>query len=390
VSDPDDQDAATPAALDTTAWLGRVAVYLITVTAILSSSHDSLSAIVQVVVAGLALVAWRSAEQAARARSSRSTWLVPLSLTALACTGGIAATADHQVAGVGFAILALVGAGAELSIGWLLVVLAAGIVGIEVGAIAYDNSGIGTTLALPAVLAASALTGRYRRSYRILTEQAQALLVESERARVEHDQAAALAERARIAHEVHDVLGHSLGALGIQLQTVEALLSERGDVDGALARLGHAQRLVADGLEEVSRAVHALRADTPPLPDSLAALVAVPGAAGSPSGSLAVVGEPFALSPTANLALLRVGQEALVNVRKHATGEPATVRLTYTDRAVELTVSSRLLRRPSPTASETAGGYGLAGMHERLRLIDGSLSAGPAGDEWIVDARVPR
>ncbi|MCW2993319.1 MAG: signal transduction histidine kinase, partial [Conexibacter sp.] len=134
----------------------------------------------------------------------------------------------------------------------------------------------------------------------------------------------------------------------------------------------------------------ALRADTPPLPDSLAALVAVPGADGAPSGSLAVLGEAFALTPAANIALLRVGQEALVNVRKHATGERASVRLAYTEGAVELTVSSRLLARPSPGAGEIVGGYGLAGMHERLRLIDGSLSAGPDGERWVVSARVPR
>ncbi|MCW2994922.1 MAG: putative two-component system sensor kinase, partial [Conexibacter sp.] len=252
---PDDHaGTAAPAALETTAWLGRVAVYLITVTAVLSSAHDGLGALVQSAVAGLALTAWWSADQTARARGARSAWVVPLALMALAATGGVAGTADHQVAGIGFAILATVGAGAELGTCWLVLVLVAGVAGIEVGAIAYDNTGVGTMLSLPAVLAAAALTGRYRRSFRIQTEQARALLDESERARAERERSAALAERARIAHEVHDVLGHSLGALGIQLQTVEALLSERGDVDGALARLGHAQRLVADGLEEIGRA----------------------------------------------------------------------------------------------------------------------------------------
>lgn len=58
-----------------------------------------------------------------------------------------------------------------------------------------------------------------------------------------------------------------------------------------------------------------------------------------------VAGTPFALTPAANLALLRVGQEALVNVRKHARGRSASVRLAYTDSAVELTISTSWPRR---------------------------------------------
>ena len=60
--------------------------------------------------------------------------------------------------------------------------------------------------------------GRYRRAYRIQTEQAEALLAETRRAQFEAERAAALTERSRIAREIHDVLAHSLGALGIQLR----------------------------------------------------------------------------------------------------------------------------------------------------------------------------
>lgn len=361
----------SPPALDPTGWLLRVVVVLITATAVLSSSSDSVSAIAQTAVAGLALAAWWSAEQTAPARSPRSRWLVPLSLTALACAGGVAATADHQAAGIGFAIVATISAGAELSAGWLLVVLALGALGIEVGAIAYGNTGMATILGLPAVLAGSALAGRYRRSYRLQ---------------------AALAERARLAREIHDVLAHSLGALGIQLQTVEALLSDRGDIPGALERIVQAQRLVAEGLEETDRAVQALRTDIPPLPESLASLVA-PRLPDTPSpGSLTVAGIPFALTPVAHLALLRVGQEALANVRKHAPDSLAAVRLSYTDVSVELLVTNALAHAANGRDDQaaTAGGYGLAGMHERLRLIEGSLSAGPVDGQWVVCARVPR
>ncbi len=101
-------------------------------------------------------------------------------------------------------------------------------------------------------------------------------------------------------------------------------------------------------------------------------------------------GEPYALSPAAGLALLRILQEAVTNALKHANGQPVTIALDYAESAVELTVENPL---PDPAASahaEAPGGYGLAGMHERLRLIDGELRAGPAGGRWVVQARVAR
>ncbi|MGA8718751.1 MAG: hypothetical protein WB557_12145, partial [Solirubrobacteraceae bacterium] len=73
---------------------------------------------------------------------------------------------------------------------------------------------------------------------------------------------------------------------------------------------------------------------------------------------------------------------------KHAEGKPPTIALQYTDAGVELRVENAL---PNAGAVEHPdGGYGLAGMHERLRLIDGELHAGPVGDRWVVQARVTR
>ncbi|MBB5891278.1 DNA-binding NarL/FixJ family response regulator [Kutzneria kofuensis] len=80
---------------------------------------------------------------------------------------------------------------------------------------------------------------------------------------------AALDERARIARELHDVLAHSLGALGVQLEVAEGLLAERGDVEGGLLRVQRARRLAHEGLDEARRAVAALRSDAPPLVDAL-------------------------------------------------------------------------------------------------------------------------
>ena len=282
------------------------------------------------------------------------------------------------------AIIGMLAAGVDLPLAELLAVLLAGVLAVEIGAVSYGHTDLGTVLGYPALLVALALTGRYRRAYRSQTEQAEALLAETRRAQFESERAAALTERSRIAREIHDVLAHSLGALGIQLQAAEVMLSEHRDIAGALDSLVGARRLVEEGLTETRRAVRALRTDAPPLPDALAALL------DDRPGALTLSGEPYPLEPAAGLALLRVAQEAVTNAAKHADGNPATIALQYTDAGVELRVENALPDVAAVERPDTAGGYGLAGMHERLRLIDGELRAGPVGDCWVVHARVTR
>jgi signal transduction histidine kinase len=273
-------------------------------------------------------------------------------------------------------------------------VLAAGVLGVAVG----------DTLATPAVqtwaimgwsamLVASHLAGATRRSIGIQHAQAEELLAQNERMQQEREQAAALGERTRIAREIHDVLAHSLAALAVQLDVTDSLLSaEPARTEQAAERVRKARRLAVDGLAETRRAIEALRADAPPLPESLAALVAAHG--GEEAGAtLRVVGDPRAVAPEVSLAMLRVAREALVNAGKHAAGRPVAAVLRYGARTVGLTVTSGA---ESPDRALTAaaggdsgtGGYGLAGMRERLLLIGGDLTAGPVDDGWRVHAEV--
>ncbi len=99
-------------------------------------------------------------------------------------------------------------------------------------------------------------------------------------------------ERTRIAREIHDVLAHSLGALGIQLQAVRALLADQGDTHRALSLLDQAQRMAKDGLAETRRAVHALRADTAGLDEQLAVLADTYRSRHHASVSFRVGGQP--------------------------------------------------------------------------------------------------
>ncbi len=373
-------DREAVALLAAWAWWLRAAVFVL-VAAVVLSAHGSLAAAVaELTIAAAALIGWWAGARLPTPWAQRSRFVC---LTVITAVGGFAASSHHDTSVLALAIVSMLAAGVDLPLAELLVAFLAGVLAVEIGAANYGDTDLGTVLGYPALLAGLVVAGRYRRAYRIQTEQAEALLAETRRARLEAERAAALTERSRIAREIHDVLAHSLGALGVQLQAAEAVLSERHDIDRALRSLASARRLVDEGLSETRRAVRALRVDAPPLPQALAALV------DDRPGALTVSGEPYALGPAAGLALVRVAQEAVTNAAKHADGKPATIALDYTESGVELRVENAL---PDAVALEhrAAGGYGLAGMHERLRLIDGELHAGPVGDRWVVHARVTR
>jgi signal transduction histidine kinase len=354
----------------------------VVVAAVVLSAHGAIApGIAELAIAAAAMIGWWASDRLPAPWAGRSLFAC---LTAITAVGGFAATSHHDTSVLALAIVSMLAVGADLPLAGMLVAFLAGVLSIEIGAIAYAHTDLGTVLGYPALLAGLAVAGRYRRAYRIQTEQAQALLAETRRAQFEAERAAALTERSRIAREIHDVLAHSLGALGIQLQATEVTLSEHHDIDRALRSLASARRLVDEGLTETRRAVRALRTDAPPLPQALAALV------DDRPGALTVSGEPYALSPAAGLALLRVAQEAMTNAAKHADGQQAAIALEYTDTGVELRVENALGDAVAIEHPNTTGGYGLAGMHERLRLIDGELHAGPVDDRWVVCARVTR
>jgi len=366
--------------LATWQWRLRGAVFVLVAAVVLSAQSAIAAGSAELAIAAAALVGWWASERLPEPWAGRS---LLACLTVITAVGGFAAASHNDTSVLALAIVSMLAAGVDLPLTRVLIVFLAGVLAIEIGAINYGHTDLGTVLGYPALLAGLAVGGRYRRAYQIQTEQAQALLAETRRAQLEAERVAALTERSRIAREIHDVLAHSLGALGIQLQAAEVMLSERHDIDRALHVLAGARRLVDEGLTETRRAVRALRTDAPPLPQALAALVDDPGA-------LTVGGEPYTLSPAAGLALLRVAQEALTNAAKHAAGQPATIALEYSDVGVELRVENSLPANVVVEPPDTAGGYGLAGMHERLRLIDGELHAGPVDERWVVRARVRR
>ena len=317
-------------------------------------------------------------------------------LIVLAVASSFASTGAHGEPLIGFAFMATIDAGAGSSLLSGCITTATGMVGVEVGALVTGASAT-RALGFPLLLIVAFVSGRNRAAYRRQAEQSAALVTQIEQLRAEQRRAAVLDERTRIAREIHDVLAHSLGALGIQLQAVRALLAEQGDTGRALTLLDQVQRIAKDGLTDTRRAVHALRADTARLDEQLATLIETHRSQHHAAVSFDVGGQPRPLPPEATVALIRTAQEALVNAAKHAPRQPVGVGLHYGEDRVQMTISNPLppgsrgdgpARRP--TLSTLDGGFGLTGMRERLLLINGALTAAAGDGRWTVAAQVPR
>jgi signal transduction histidine kinase len=379
-------------------WLARALgfVWIGLFTFLIAPPHGSLAMAVQIAgysLAAAGIAAW-SLSDLPSAAARYQAWLRPVAMGALAFGTGFASSAGHGgTANVIFTMVAAMVAGADIELGAALAVTAAGILAIDVSGLIFGAS-YGVLIGFPALVLGGLVIGRNRAAYRIQAEQAAALLAQREQLETEQRRADLLDERARIAREIHDVLAHSLGALGIQIQAARAVMTRDGDIDRAGELLGVAQQMAAEGLEETRRAVHALRADTLPLGEELAKVTGTYAQRYRVAVSFDTSGVPVPLPPDATVALLRVAQEALVNATKHAAGQRVAMCLTYEDADVRLTVSNDLAPGSTaggePAVSTVNGGYGLTGMRERLRLLNGTLEAGQRDGQWIVTAELPR
>jgi signal transduction histidine kinase len=224
-------------------------------------------------------------------------------------------------------------------------------------------------------------------------DQAARLLAELEASRAAEARTAGLAERQRLAREMHDVLAHSLSGLLLKLEGAR-MLAARNPADLRLPEMiDAARRLGMSGLDEARRAIGALRGDEMPGPDQLPELAAWFGQDRGIPCRLTVTGTERQLGVDLRLAVYRVAQEALTNIAKHAHPDCVEVRLAYLPDATRLAIEDFAAAdapgsaaRPGPA---DGGGYGLTGMRERLELAGGRLVAGPSQDGWTVTAEIP-
>jgi signal transduction histidine kinase len=346
-------------------------------------------------LAGLGLLTLALIDLQPKAVRYRATaWPVILGVVGVAAGSASGAGYGGSIMVVFAFVAALMSAG-DTDIGPALAVTAATALATLISGLAFGAS-YGILVGFPTVVISGLLIGRNRGAYRLQAEQAAMLLAQREQLEAEHRRADLLDERARIAREIHDVLAHSLGALGIQIQAARAVLTDHGDIERASELLATAQRMAADGLVETRRAVHALREAPLVLETELAQASETHRQRHQVTTTFAAGGTPAPLPPDATIALLRVAQESLVNAAKHAAGHPVAVHLDYSDAEVRLTISNDLAPGADADADQLAdlstvnGGYGLTGMRERLRLLNGTLQAGRCDNRWVVTAGLPR
>jgi signal transduction histidine kinase len=268
--------------------------------------------------------------------------------------------------------------------------------------------------------------GLTRRAYLLRAVEAEQALEQARRAHAAETQAAALAERARIAREIHDVLAHALAAVSVNLQAAEGLLDAVPGKGPELAKVvecvERAGALTKEGMAEARRAILALRDDSANAPAGYASQAAAPPtsaeaagdaadrpappaerltprlraladehrAAGDTTVEFTVTGTPRPLGAERALTAYRTAQEALTNARKHAPGQPVRLTVTYAPDGMTLQVSNPL---PPPGTegplAHAGAGYGLTGLRERAALADGTLTAAAEDGQWKVRLALP-
>ena len=189
---------------------------------------------------------------------------------------------------------------------------------------------------------------------------------------------AVVAERARIARELHDMVAHAVSIMVVKAEAADAVLERRPDQ--AREQLSTVMHTGREALDEMTRLLGMLRqSDEPrelaPQPGiaRLPELIADVEAAGLPV-DYSTEGVTRPLRAGVDLAVYRIVQEALTNARKHGGDRTAaTVRLTYDDDTVAIDVRDN----GNATTNGHKGGHGLVGMRERVALYGGTLDAGP-------------
>ena len=199
-------------------------------------------------------------------------------------------------------------------------------------------------------------------------------------------------ERLRIARELHDIIGHSLGTIAVQAGVGRHLMA--ADPQKAAEALDSIARVSRSSLDEVRAVVSALREDEPayhPAPSlaDLPDLVETVRSTGL-SVELTLPEDLEAIPRQTGAAVYRIAREALTNVVRHAHATVASVQVDHHDGRVELAV------RDDGSGSEAAGlpgtstGHGIAGMRERAEALGGKLSAGASTEGgFVVTASLP-
>jgi signal transduction histidine kinase len=322
-------------------------------------------------------------------------WLAYGGVAVMSAAGGVLAGLSWNSLAVVVPCAATFIAGAHLRIPASLTVALRAVIAFLIAA-AVVHAPTGVLVGYPCAFVGLWGLGLSRHEYSTRAEQAERVLAETRRAHEAETQTAALAERARIARDIHDVLAHSLAAVSVNLQAAEGLLAantlpaEDPELARAIECIERAGTWTREGMAAARQAVLALRADAVPLPDRLSSLADEYRAVGDQAVDFTITGEVRPVSGEASLAVYRTAQEALTNARKHSPGQLVTLRLGFEPEQITVDVVNPLPpRRVQGPLAGTGAGYGLAGLRERAALVSGTLEAGPAAGNWQVSLRIP-
>ncbi|MCX2734265.1 histidine kinase [Saccharopolyspora sp. NFXS83] len=250
----------------------------------------------------------------------------------------------------------------------------------------WSTRSYGPVLLLVSVVALGMWASSRRRLLTSMTAQVEQLRVERE-LRAEH---ARLAERVRVASELHDALAHSLSVLALH---TGALQRHSANLPPQVAdRIDLLRATSTDALRDLRDVLGGLRApdtDGAPGPRQLRELPVLldEARAAGQQVEAEIRGTATALPFSHRLAIYRVVQEALTNARKHAPGSSVRVRVDHgpPESAVDVENTAG-----EPGSHQEPGGHGLLGLAERVDALHGRLEHGPSGaGGWRLTARIP-
>jgi signal transduction histidine kinase len=248
------------------------------------------------------------------------------------------------------------------------------------------NGPAGATIIFTAVAVAVDSVGSRLRAQRALATQ-------TERTEAERARRAVLEERTRIARELHDVVAHHMSLIAVRAETAPYRIT--GLSEPARAEFGALSEVAREALAEMRRLLGVLRHDQPaalaPQPQ-LADLPALIDAARRAGVAVELSASPAVgrVPPGVGVCAYRIVQESLSNASQHAPGAAVTVSVGQEAGAVLLRVANGPSGAAGPPGDGHGPGHGLTGMRERVALLGGSLSAGPAPDGgFVISAVLP-
>ncbi|WP_308799295.1 sensor histidine kinase [Agromyces silvae] len=208
---------------------------------------------------------------------------------------------------------------------------------------------------------------------------------------VQAREAGVLDERQRMAREIHDTLAQSLAGILTQLQAAEQVLD---DPSAARRHVTTALGLARESLIEARRTVHAVEPHAlaeAKLPDAIGEVTRRWSAAHEIPASLTTTGDPRPLHAEVEVTLFRAAQEALNNVAKHAHADRVGLTLSYMDDLVTLDIRDDGVGfEPAAARRTPGGGFGLAGMRQRVQRLAGRLDIeSEPGAGTAISATVP-